>query len=243
MISIAGVAKRYGANEVLRGIDLDVAPGRVSAIVAPNGAGKTTLIKMILGLVRPDAGTITVGGKLVGDDCGYRSDIGYMPQIAHFPQNLTGTELLAMLRDLRDTGAGADAPRAILDEELIEHFQLEPHLGKPVRALSGGTRQKLNAVMAFLFSPSLLILDEPTANLDPVASGIFKDKILAERGAGRTVILSSHFMNELEELADDVVFLLDGMVRYRGAVDELMRSTRQANLGRAISYLLMKGAA
>jgi len=241
MISVAGLVKSYGANEVLRGIDLDVASGRVTAIVGPNGTGKTTLVKAILGLVRADAGTITVGGRRVSEDCSYRADIGYMPQIAHFPQNLTGAELLAMLRDLRNVKAPPD--RAVLDEELVEHFQLAPHLGKPVRTLSGGTRQKLNAVMAFLFSPSLLILDEPTAGLDPAASGVFKDKILAERAAGRTFILSSHFMNELEELADDVVFLLEGKVQYSGAVEELMRSTRQANLGRAISYLMMKGAA
>ena len=241
MITISGLAKRYGEQEVLRGIDLHVARGRVTAIVGPNGTGKTTLIKTILGLVRADAGVITVDGTAVSDSCDYRAGIGYMPQIARFPQNLTGAELLAMLRDLRTNGDATAT--ANLDEELIGRFQLDAHLGKPVRALSGGTRQKLNAVMAFMFNPALLILDEPTAGLDPVATTIFKDKILAERSAGRTFILSSHFLNELEELADDVVFLLDGMVRYAGSVDGLMRTTRQANLGRAIAYLMMKGAA
>jgi Cu-processing system ATP-binding protein len=240
MISIAGLTKRYGTHEVLRGIDLEVTPGRVTAIVGPNGTGKTTLIKAILGLVHADAGTITVDGTVVGDDCGYRARIGYMPQVPRFPQNLTGAELLAMLRDMR--GGGFPAGQAI-DEELVERFELTSQLGKPVRTLSGGTQQKLNAVMAFLFSPRLLILDEPTAGLDPASSAAFKDKILAERDAGRTFVLSSHFMNELEELADDVVFLLEGKVQYRGPVEELMRSTRQANLGRAISWLMMKGAA
>ena len=241
MIEIAGLTKRYGAHEVLRALDLQVARGRVTAIVGPNGTGKTTLIKTILGLVRADAGTVAVNGVAVGEDCGYRAHIGYMPQIARFPQNLSGAELLMMMRDLRGgrAGAGEDA----LDEELVERFQLADHLGKPVRTLSGGTRQKLNAVMAFLFRPDLLILDEPTAGLDPASSGIFKDKILVERDAGRTFVLSSHFMNELEELADDVVFLLDGRVQYSGSVDDLMRGTRQANLGRAISWLMMKGAA
>lgn len=240
MITVSGLAKRYGSQEVLRGVDLQVARGRVTAIVGPNGTGKTTLIKTILGLVRADAGSITVNGTVVGSGCDYRADIGYMPQIARFPQNLTGTELLAMLRDLRQP-ATASAPA--LDEDLIERFQLAPQLGKPVRTLSGGTRQKLNAVMAFLFNPQLLILDEPTAGLDPVATTIFKDRILAERSAGRTFVLSSHFLNELEELADDVAFLLDGTVRYSGSVDGLMRMTRQSNLGRAIAYLMMKGEA
>ncbi|HET9004611.1 MAG TPA: ABC transporter ATP-binding protein [Gemmatimonadaceae bacterium] len=239
MINIAGLTKRYGAHEVLRGIDLEIAPGRVAAIVGPNGTGKTTLIKAVLGLVRPDAGTITVDGNVIGEDCGYRARIGYMPQIPRFPQNLTGAELLAMLRDMRGGERGGQA----IDEELIGRFQLGNQLAKPVRTLSGGTQQKLNAVMAFLFSPNLLILDEPTAGLDPASSAVFKDKILAERDAGRTFVLSSHFMNELEELADDVVFLLEGRVQYRGPVEELMRSTRQANLGRAISFLMMKGAA
>jgi len=240
VISIAGLSKRYGAHEVLRGLDLEVATGRVTAIVGPNGTGKTTLIKSILGLVRPDAGTITVDGTVVGDGCDYRARIGYMPQVPRFPQNLTGAELLAMLRDMRDGRVTEGQP---IDEELVDRFQLAGQLRKPVRALSGGTQQKLNAVMAFLFSPRLLILDEPTAGLDPASSAAFKDKILAEREAGRTFVLSSHFMNELEELADDVVFLLEGRVQYRGAVEELMRTTRQANLGRAISWLMMRGAA
>ena len=241
MIEIRGLAKRYGGQEVLRGIDLHVARGRVTALVGPNGTGKTTLIKSILGLVRPDAGDVLVDGERVGGDCAYRARIGYMPQIARFPQNLSGAELLAMLRDLRASAGAARAPA--LDEELIAAFGLAPHLGKRVGALSGGTRQKLNAVMAFLFSPALLILDEPTAGLDPLASGIFKDKILTERDAGKTLILSSHFMNELEELADDVIFLLDGTVRYAGPVEELMRRTRQANLGRAISHLMAQAVA
>jgi Cu-processing system ATP-binding protein len=205
----------------------------VDGVLGPNGAGKTTLIKIILGLVRADAGRVEVDGVRVGDDCAYRARIGYMPQIAHFPQNLTGAELLAMLGDLR-----RDSRPAPVDQTLVDRFELAPHLGKPVRTLSGGTRQKLSAVMAFLFSPDLLILDEPTAGLDPVASGVFKDRILTERDAGRTFILSSHFMNEIQELADDVVFLLDGKVRFAGPLDDLMRKTRQLNLSRAIAHLL-----
>lgn len=241
MITVSGLGKRYGAQQVLRGVDFDVRRGSVTAIVGPNGAGKTTLIKAILGLVRADTGAIRVDDVLVGEDCAYRARIGYMPQIARYPHNLTARELLAMLADLRT--AGPDARPLQRDETLIEQLALTEHLDKPLRTLSGGTRQKVNAVAAFLFTPDLLILDEPTAGLDPASSAVLKDRIIAECEAGRTVVATSHFMNELEELATDVVFLLDGAVRYAGTLDELLRRTRKANLGRAISHLMMEVAA
>jgi Cu-processing system ATP-binding protein len=241
MITVSGLEKRYGAQHVLRGVDVEVRRGSVTAVVGPNGAGKTTLIKSILGLVRPDAGTIRMDDVLIGEDCSYRARIGYMPQIARYPHNLTARELLTMLTDLRKAAPATGPMRR--DESLVEQLALAGHLDKPLRALSGGTRQKVNAVAAFLFTPDLLILDEPTAGLDPAASEVLKDRILAERADGRTVIVTSHFMSELEELATDVVFLLDGTVRYAGALDELLRRTRKANLGRAISHLMLEAAA
>jgi Cu-processing system ATP-binding protein len=241
MISITGLEKRYGAQHVLRGIDLEVRSGSVTAVVGPNGAGKTTLIKSILGLVRPDVGAIRIDDAVVGDDCSYRARIGYMPQIARYPHHLSARELLAMLADLR-RAAPANVPPA-LDDDLMERLGLAGQLDKPLRTLSGGTRQKVNAVAAFCFSPDLLILDEPTAGLDPVASAVLKDRITAERLTGHTVIVTSHFMSELEELATDVVFLLEGVVRYSGPLDELLRHTRKANLGRAISHLMTEAAA
>jgi Cu-processing system ATP-binding protein len=233
MIEITGLSKRFGALRVLEGLDLRIAPGRVTALVGPNGAGKTTLVKAILGLARPDGGAVVVGGTRVNGDCGYRARIGYMPQIASFPENLTGAELLAMLKDLR-------GPAATLDEELVERLALADQLGKPMRTLSGGTRQKVNAVAAFLFAPELLILDEPTAGLDPVSSSVLKDKILAERGRGKTFIVASHIMGELEELADDVVVLLDGRLRFAGEVRELALRTRQRTLERAIAQIMVQ---
>ena len=238
MIEIDGLLKRYGKLPVLRGVDLRVERGRVTAVVGPNGAGKTTLIKAVLGLAHPDGGRIAVDGVVLDGGVDYRARIGYMPQIARFPENLTGADLLALLKDLR--GGANVCP---VDEELIDRFRLAPQLDKPLRTLSGGTRQKVNAVMAFLFRPDLLILDEPTAGLDPVASSILKDKIHAERRAGRTFVLTSHIMSELEELADDVAFLLDGRVRFAGPLDDLKRSTRQTNLERAIAQLRNQEAA
>ncbi|HEY9448771.1 MAG TPA: ABC transporter ATP-binding protein [Gemmatimonadaceae bacterium] len=236
MIEVLGLSKRFGALHVLRDLDLSIASGRVMAIVGPNGAGKTTLIKTILGLTRADAGTILIDGSAIGTDDDYRSRIGYMPQIARFPENLSALDLIALLEDLR--GGVTD-----VDTELVERLALADHLRKPARALSGGTRQKVNAVLAFLFRPDLLILDEPTAGLDPVASGILKDKILAERGAGKTVILTSHIMSELEELSDDVAFLAEGRVGYVGTLFDLKRVTHQNNLERAIATMMAPGVA
>ncbi len=234
MVRITALCKTFGALSVLRSVDLAVRPGRVIAIIGPNGAGKTTLIKSILGLTHPEAGCITIRGVPINGDDAYRSRIGYMPQIARFPENLSGAELLAMLKDLRGPGAQ-------LDEDLIDVFALRSALDKPLRVLSGGTRQKVNAVMAFLFSPELLILDEPTAGLDPLSSSILKDKILAARADGRTFIITSHIMNELDELADDVAFMLEGRTAFVGTIDELKRLTRQRTLERAVATMMTRG--
>ena len=234
MIRITELTKRFGSLHVLRGLDLEIAAGRVTAILGPNGAGKTTLMKTILGLTRSDGGRILVDGERVSDEPAYRSHIGYMPQIARFPENLSAAELIAMLRDLR----GADAT---IDDDLIARFRLDDQLRKPLRTLSGGTRQKVNAVLAFLFKPDLLVLDEPTAGLDPVSNGILKDKISEVRDAGRTVIVTSHVLSELDALADDIVFLVDGQLRYTGSVHDLKIATRQLSLERAIAHVMVEG--
>jgi Cu-processing system ATP-binding protein len=230
-----GLTKRFGRLEVLRGIDLAVPAGRITGLVGPNAAGKTTFIKAVLGLVRPDQGSLSVLGHRVNGDERYRRQVGYMPQAASFPENLTGREVLAMVRDLRGAAVASDTA-------LLEQFQLEPELAKPVRTLSGGTRQKLSALVAFLFHPELLVLDEPTAGLDPVASGIFKEKLAETRERGTTVLLASHTLAELEEVADDIVFLLDGRVRFHGPIEELRRLTGFARLERAVAAL-MRGEA
>lgn len=235
MIEITGLHKRFGTLEVLGGVDVDVRPGRVTAIVGPNGSGKTTLIKAVLGLVKPDAGVISFAGHALNGDSAYRERIGYMPQIVRFPENLSGRELLDMLADLRNEPADVDG-------ELVERFGLESELGKPFRTLSGGTRQKLNASIAFRFGADLLILDEPTAGLDPVAARILKDKIRRERDAGRTFILTSHIMAELEDLSDDIVFLLDGKVRFKGSVTDLLAHAGGEDLEEAVARLMTEGA-
>jgi len=239
LLAVDGLTKRFGALPVLQRVSLSFARGRVTAILGPNGAGKTTLIKTILGLTRQSAGAIVFDGQPLGPSPSTvdrrRGNIGYMPQIARFPENLTGAELIAMLADLRgDT--------ATLDRDLVDRFRLGGDLAKPFRTLSGGTKQKVNAVLAFLFTPRLLILDEPTAGLDPIGSGVLKNKIREERDNGKTFVLTSHIMTELEELADDVVFLLDGTVRFAGSLHDIKRTTRQLNLERAVAQLMRDGA-
>jgi Cu-processing system ATP-binding protein len=234
MIRVRELEKRFGKATVLRGVDLDIVGGRVTGIVGPNGAGKTTLMKMILGLTQVDDGKIWVDGERVGSDPSYRTAIGYMPQIARFPENLTGAELIAMLRDLR--GNSAD-----IDDDLVARFGLRSQLDKPFRVLSGGTRQKVNAVLAFLFRPNLLVLDEPTSGLDPVASATLKQKIAEVRNLGRTVIVTSHVLSDLEAIADDIVYLNDGSVGFAGPVRDLKLATRELSLERAIARVMLEG--
>jgi Cu-processing system ATP-binding protein len=231
-VRFQGLEKRYGPLEVLRGVDADFRPGRVGAILGPNGAGKTTLLKCLLGLVRPDRGRVEVGSAEVDGDAEYRRAIGYMPQLPRFPGNLSGRELTALLADLRDFDG-------VPDEELVEALALAGELDKPFRTLSGGTRQKVNAAVAFRFGTPVLVLDEPTAGLDPVAARVLKEKVRRERDRGRTVLLTSHDLGQVETLADDILFLLDGRVRWAGPMQALLAATGEADLEGAVAALLL----
>jgi Cu-processing system ATP-binding protein len=231
MISLRGVQKSYGPIAVLRDVDLDVMRGTVTAIVGPNASGKTTLNKILLGLVRPDAGEVRVDGRVIEGTSDYRARIGYMRQSARFPDNLKAADVFAMLTDMRSGAVKRD-------DELIDALGLASVLHTPMRQLSGGMRQRVNAALAFLFSPDLLILDEPTAALDPVSSSTLKDKIRRERENGRTFIVTSHVLSEVEELADHIAFLLDGGVWFTGRPADLLRQTGQITLERAVASVM-----
>ena len=227
-VRISGLFKSYGDLPVLTGLDLALRAGETTAVIGPNAAGKTTLIKCILGLVRPQSGKIEVFGRDVSKGIDYRRLLGYMPQKASFPENLTGTDVIELIRSIRPD---VEAP----DLSLVRRLDLEKDLRKPVRTLSGGTLQKLSAVIAFMFSPGLYILDEPTAGL--------KDHIRSVADAGNTVVLTSHVMADLEELCDRVVFLLEGRIRYDGSLDSILTLTGEPRLERAIARLLEQEAA
>jgi Cu-processing system ATP-binding protein len=231
MIDIRGLHKRFGQLEVLQSLDAQIRQNTITAIVGHNGSGKTTLIKCILGLDKYDSGDIFIKDFKLNGDWNYRSQIGYMPQIARFPENLTATEAITMISDLR-SGSVTQA------EALISYFRLADEMEKPLKTLSGGTRQKVNAVVAFMFNPDILILDEPTAGLDPISSSLLKDKIHAEKDAGKTVIITSHIMSEIQELADTILYLLNGKIFFDGPVEDLIKQTGEKNLERAIAKMM-----
>ena len=230
MITLDGVRKSYGSRRVLEGVSLSLAPGRITGLVGPNGSGKTTLIKLILGLARPDAGRMLLDGVPFDADGLYRARIGYAPQSPRLPDHLAVGELFAMLRALR--------PDARVDEAMLDSFGLRAEWGTPVGTLSGGWRQKLANACAFLFSPDVLILDEPTAGLDPIASGMLKAALRRARSDGRTILISSHILVELEEFADDVAFLNEGHLRFAGPIEALLKETGTRRLEPAVAALL-----
>lgn len=234
MIKLENVCKRYGSMAVLRNVTLEIATGGITALIGPNASGKTTLLKTILGFVRPDAGVVTVNGQNIALSEDYRARVGYMPQYAGFPENLTVAEVVELVKKLRATGATPD-------DELFAAFQLQQYLQKKCSQLSGGTRQKLSAYLTTLYSPELLILDEPTASLDPYAGILFKEYLQRKARDGRSVVITSHNLHELEEIADRIIFLLEGVVCFTGSSEELTLKTNETTLERAIASILEKG--
>ncbi len=229
MIEFKNLQKKFGKQQVLYGIDLKFdAPG-IFAILGPNGSGKTTIIKSLMGMVHPTSGEISFMGKTkLGND--YRRHISYLPQIARFPENLTVAEFFDFIENIRG--------KANRKDQLIEIFGVEVFLKKKLRTLSGGMRQKVNLVSALMYDTKVIVLDEPTIGLDPVALIALKDWIKAERNAGKTILLTTHIMNIVEELADEIIFLLDGKVYYRGTQSELIAKTATENTEHAIAQLL-----
>ncbi|MCB0519543.1 MAG: ABC transporter ATP-binding protein [Lewinellaceae bacterium] len=230
MISIHHLHKSFGKNHVLKGVDLDFDKPGITAVLGPNGSGKTTLIKSILGMVLPSEGTIEVAGKNIKGQWKYRRQIAYLPQIARFPDNLKVKELLGMIKDLR---VGPS------DEELlIDQFELRPFLDSRLANLSGGTRQKVNLVLTFMYDCPIIILDEPTAGLDPISMVRLKELIEHQRALGKTILITTHVMSLVEELADEVVYLLEGHIHFRGSLKTLKETYGEASVERAIASLL-----
>ncbi|WP_420318575.1 ABC transporter ATP-binding protein [Ekhidna sp.] len=230
MIQVTDLNKSFGKLEVLKGVSFSIDRPGVFAVLGHNGSGKTTLLKTILGMVIPKDGELQVNGAAIKRSWEYRKDIAYLPQIARFPENLTVNELIKMILDIRN--------RKGREVELIERFGLEKFLDKKLSDLSGGTRQKVNIVLAFMFDANICIMDEPTAGLDPVALIELKKLIEEEREKGKTILITTHIMSLVEEVAEEIIFLLDGKIHFQGTLEEMQKQTNEKDLEHAIARML-----
>ena len=233
MIEIKNIYKKFGKLDVLSDVNLSCKKGECIALIGPNGCGKTTLIKSILGMVLPDKGSIEFNGKTVFKEYLYRENIGYMPQIGRYPDNMTIGQIIGMIKRIRNS-------HNELDEDLLKAFELEKMFDKKMRTLSGGTTQKVSAVLAFLFNPDVLILDEPTAGLDPLASEILKEKIIKEKEKGKLIFITSHLLSELDDLITEIIFMQDGKVYFHKKVELLKSETEEVKISKAIAQILKK---
>jgi Cu-processing system ATP-binding protein len=231
IIEITGLKKSFGRLEVLKGIDCSFEKGGVVSILGPNASGKTTLIKSILGMVIPGEGSILFKGKPVINTFAYKKDIGYMPQIGHYPDNMKIGQLFSMVMDIRQQSTG-------LDTDLVKAYQLEGMYHKTMRTLSGGTLQKVSAALSFMFNPDVLILDEPSAGLDPLAAEALKEKILDERSRGKLILITSHILSEADELSDHVMYLFEGQIVFYKTLLQLKKETGEEKLGKALTKIL-----
>ncbi len=231
MIEIKELQKKFGKFEVLKNINLSCKKGECIALIGPNGCGKTTLIKSVLGMVIPDSGTIHFNGNSVLGEYLYREKIGYMPQIGRYPDNMTIGQIIEMIKKIRNS---ADD----LDEDLLHAFELEKMFDKQMRTLSGGTTQKVSAVLAFLFNPDVMILDEPTAGLDPLAAEVLKEKIIKEKEKGKLILITSHLLSELDDLITEIIFMQEGKVHFHQKVEELKATTGEEKISKAIAKIL-----
>lgn len=234
MIKIEKISKRFGKLSVLNSIDLFLNKGECIALIGPNGCGKTTLIKIILGMVIPDTGYILVNNESILKAELYKKQIGYMPQIGRYPQNMTIGQIIKMIKGIRNSDA-------VLDYDLYKAYDLNSLLDKKMSTLSGGTMQKVSAVLAFMFNPAILILDEPTAGLDPIAAEILKQKIIAEKQKGKLIIITSHLLSELDDMVSELIFMQEGYIIFHQPVSTLKSSTQTEKISNAILQILKAG--
>src|SRR6476620_11491680 len=231
MIMATNVSKRFGKIYALDNISVTCNSGQAISLIGPNGSGKTTFIKSLLGMVVPDSGFITINQQNIAHDWKYRERIGYMPQIGRYPDNMTIAQVFSMMKDIRNGEKS-------FDEELIELFELNKIMGKRMNTLSGGTRQKVSAALAFLFNPDVLILDEPTAGLDPVSSEVLKSKIIAEKDKGKLILITSHVLSDLEDLTTDIIYLHEGKMLFFKSITELRAETGEEKLSKSIAWIM-----
>jgi len=220
-VEIKGVTKAFGTRKVVEDVSFSVPAGEVLGLVGPNGAGKTTTIRMVLDIIKPDAGEIHIDGQAPGQ--GFWDSIGYLPEERGLYRNLTVTETLLYLASLKDM----DRREALSEADaLLETLGMAAHRRKKVSELSRGMAQLIQFAATLVHRPALVVLDEPFAALDPVNVRLIKDVVQQRRQQGTTFILSTHQMNQVEELCDQVVMIHQGRVALEGRLGEIKRSFR-----------------
>lgn len=182
-------------------------------------------------MVVPDSGQILFNGKSIYSEHLYRNSIGYMPQIGRYPDNMTIGQIIDMIHEIRQ-------PQKPIDDQLYRLFDLKNMADKKMRTLSGGTTQKVSATLAFMFNPDVLILDEPTAGLDPLASEILKEKIIQEKKAGKLILITSHLLSELDEMVNGIIFMQEGKIVFKKEVELIKTETGEDRLSKAIAKIL-----
>ena len=232
MIEAGHITKTFGRLRALDDFSASMSSGRAYSLIGPNGSGKTTFIKCLLGTVIPDAGTLTLDSESLLNNPALRARIGYMPQIGRYPDNMRVAQLFDLLGEIRE---GSSRGR---DEDLMKAFEIDKIANKPMRTLSGGTRQRVSACLAFLFNPDVLVLDEPTAGLDPVSVEVLKEKVISEQKKGKLVLLTSHILSDLDEITTDVMFLMEGKLRFSRPIEDLRAETGEEKLGKLIARLM-----
>jgi len=232
MIKFKNINKYFDKFHVLKNINLNFTENNIVALIGPNACGKTTLIKHLLGMVVANSGEILFNNKSIAKNWEYRNYIGYMPQIGRYPENMTVGQVIEMIEDLRSN------TKQHLDKELYESYELKNILHKRMGTLSGGTRQKVSAYLAFLFSPQVLVLDEPTAGLDPLSALILKEKIKKEKENGKLVVITSHVLSELNDIVNEVVYMEEGTIIFEKSLEQLKADTGKLNLQEAIAHIM-----
>lgn len=231
MLHITELNKSFGPLRALKNVSLKANAGEVLTLIGPNGCGKTTLIKSILGMVVPDSGDILFKNNSIKGSWKYRSQIGYMPQIGTYPENMSIGQVLDMIQDIRSKESHKP-----LNLDLYESYKLKELLHKRMGTLSGGTRQKVSAHLAFLFDPDVLILDEPTAGLDPLAASILKEKI--RKDPSKLILITSHILSDLDDVATHIVYMQEGEIHFKKTIQQIKEETGQSKLSEAVAQIM-----